>query len=323
MSQFDPRFHQGSMPPPKPYPQQANFPTQSNGKAIASLVLGGLSFFLSVVTGIPAIIFGILGLRDARNSQGRVGGQGLAIAGITLGSIGSLSLLAALLLVIPLLKEEAARADHARNSARSSNHLKQIGLGMHNYHDVYKTFPHAGSIDVKNGFELSWRVRLTPFIEEGPIFDRVQWDQPWDSPSNKQIINPMPDTFKVPGFDSDGTQTLYLGVVGPDDPNRPGFNGTVFNHKLQQIRMASITDGTSNTIMVVEADEDQAVTWTQPADWNYDPQNPRRGLGNYRNDLFLSLFCDGSVHRINNKVEDETLRRLFERADGLPFQNDF
>ena len=60
--------------------------------AIASLVLGLLSFCLSVFTGIPAIILGPLSLRAIKRSGGRVSGKGMAIAGIATGSIGVLLL---------------------------------------------------------------------------------------------------------------------------------------------------------------------------------------------------------------------------------------
>src|SRR4051812_39959159 len=61
---------------------QPGGPPATSGKAVASLILGVLSFCLPVVLGIPALILGILGLRDINRSRGRLRGQGLAIAGI-------------------------------------------------------------------------------------------------------------------------------------------------------------------------------------------------------------------------------------------------
>src|SRR5437867_6281485 len=60
----------------------------TSGKAVASLILGILSFCLPVILGIPAIILAILGLRDINRSQGRLKGQGLAIAGIITAVLG-------------------------------------------------------------------------------------------------------------------------------------------------------------------------------------------------------------------------------------------
>jgi hypothetical protein len=68
-------------------------PGGPSGKAIASLILGVLSFCTSVLTGGPAIILGIIGLSEMRRSQGRITGQGMAIAGIITGALGSICLL--------------------------------------------------------------------------------------------------------------------------------------------------------------------------------------------------------------------------------------
>lgn len=81
--------------PPQP-PQYHGYvqPRTGNGKATASLVLGIVSIVLcwatifDAVLIIPAIVFGILGLNEARS--GRAGGRGLAIAGLTCAAIGAI-----------------------------------------------------------------------------------------------------------------------------------------------------------------------------------------------------------------------------------------
>jgi prepilin-type processing-associated H-X9-DG protein len=68
----------------------------------------------------------------------------------------------------------------------------------------------------------------------------------------------------------------------------------------------------------VEADADQAATWTRPQDLPFDPQNPRRGLGNLRSDGFMVLMADGSVRMVTKDIDDEVVRRMMLRDDGLP-----
>ena len=80
----------------------------------------------------------------------------------------------------------------------------------------------------------------------------------------------------------------------------------------------NLRDGTAYTIMLVEADPDQAVIWTKPDDWQFDRNYPRRGLGSLRRGGFLALFADGHALNISEKVSDETLRRLFMVNDGQP-----
>jgi len=87
MSQYNPPPPGEPMPPLPGYPPgglPAPTPQRANGPAIASLVLGILGC-IPEITGILAIIFGIVGLRRARNPQ--VGGKGMAIAGLVLGLI--------------------------------------------------------------------------------------------------------------------------------------------------------------------------------------------------------------------------------------------
>jgi hypothetical protein len=113
MSQFDPNPKQfGANQPPQQAPSY--YPKQSNGKAVASLVLGLLSLCFAFVAGIPAIIFGVLALGDVRRGQGRVGGQGLAIAGIILGCVGSVMTLVNIALLLPAVtaaRDAARRAE--------------------------------------------------------------------------------------------------------------------------------------------------------------------------------------------------------------------
>ena len=47
--------------------------------------------------------------------------------------------------------------------------------------------------------------------------------------------------------------------------------------------------------MVVEADDDHAVIWTRPEDWQFDPEHPMAGLGHAHPDGFNAAFADGSV----------------------------
>ncbi len=74
---------------------------KTSGKATASLVLGVLSMICAgFLTGIPAIIVGLGARKDIRNSQGRTGGDGLALGGIITGIIGTIIGLAVVALVI-------------------------------------------------------------------------------------------------------------------------------------------------------------------------------------------------------------------------------
>jgi prepilin-type processing-associated H-X9-DG protein len=93
-------------------------------------------------------------------------------------------------------------------------------------------------------------------------------------------------------------------------------NGAAFDAN-KPVTFKDVTDGTSNTIMVIEVAEETAVIWTKPDDWQFDPNNPTQGLGRFYDEGFNATFCDGSVHFLMPTEETaDRLRKLFTRAGG-------
>ena len=66
--------------------------------------------------------------------------------------------------------------------------------------------------------------------------------------------------------------------------------------------------------MIVEAAD--AVPWTKPEDLPFDPEKPLPKLGAEFPDIFNAAFCDGSVHALAKKIDDNTLRALITRNGG-------
>jgi hypothetical protein len=100
--------------------------------------------------------------------------------------------------------------------------------------------------------------------------------------------------------------TTLLAPVGPK---------TVFG-QTEGVRIRDITDGTSNTIMIVDAAADRATIWTKPDDLVFDPEKPWEGLGKADMKRFLAAFCDGSVRRLDEMTKPVNLRRYFQMNDG-------
>jgi hypothetical protein len=186
-----------------------------------------------------------------------------------------------------------------------ADQLKQIALALHNYHDTYRTFP-AAAITDKNGKPLlSWRVAILPFIEEDNLYKEFKLNEPWDSKHNKALLKKMPKLYLPKGAKTrKPNTTFYRGFVG---------NGAFFDLK-QGTRIADITDGTSNTFMVVEAGE--AVPWTKPDDLTFDPKKKLPKLGGLCKDGFHVAFADGSVVFLKKKIDDKILHPYITRAGG-------
>jgi type II secretory pathway pseudopilin PulG len=217
------------------------------------------------------------------------------------GGIAVIGILVALLLPAVSAAREAAR----RNM--SMNNLKQIGLALLNYESAYSRFP-ARAIFSKEGKPLlSWRVQILPYLEESQLYKEFHLDESWDSPHNRPLIARMPAVLARPG-DTDLTAGITHYVV-------PVGKGLMFDGDTG-LRIAEVTDGTSNTIMAVEADK--GVIWTKPDDLEVDLEKPLNGLGNLWPVGFMAVFGDCHVSVISASVDPSVLKALFTRAGGEP-----
>jgi hypothetical protein len=167
---------------------------------------------------------------------------------------------------------------------KTQNNLKQIGLAMHNYHDVNNGLPAAAIVDKKGKPLLSWRVAVLPYIEQDNLYKQFKLDEPWDSEHNKKLIPMMPKTYAIPAkVKVKPGHTNYRVLVG---------NGAMFD-PIQITGFANITDGLSNTWMVVESEE--SVEWTKPEDFDFDPAKALPKFGKFFRGGFNVLLGDGSV----------------------------
>jgi hypothetical protein len=272
--------------------------TATSGKAIASLVLGIASFLCACLTGVPAIILGILGLGDVNRSRGRTRGSGLAIAGIVTGSLGTLGTLCMLGLMLPAVQ----KVREAANRMSCQNNLHQLALGMHNYQQTYGSFP-AATVYSKEGKPLySWRVTLLPFLVNDSLYKQFKLDEPWDSPNNIKLLPQMPKVFLDPSIPSkDNSETVYQVFVG---------KGTAFESHDGE-KLATFTDGTSNTLLLVEAAS--AVPWTKPEALPFAPDKPLPKLGGHHTGGFNAAFADATVRFLPADIDDKTMRALITR----------
>ncbi len=227
-------------------------------------------------------------------------GDRLVIDGEAGVSVASTGILVALLLPAVQASREAARRMQA------ANNLKQIGLAMHNYHAAYKELPLPASVDKEGKPLLSWRVAILPFIEQQALYDQFHLDEPWDSPHNKKLASVVVPVFTDPSVATQPGYTVFQAAVGDGLALVPEVKSS----------FRDFTDGTSNTILVVETDASEAVPWTAPDDVEIDLNDPLAKMGHSHPGGFQVLFGDGSVRFISHAIDVGLFRALLTRSGG-------
>jgi prepilin-type processing-associated H-X9-DG protein len=206
-------------------------------------------------------------------------------------------------LVLPAV--QAARA--AAQRTQGMNSLKQVALAMLTYEAAQRRFPARAIVDKQGKPLLSWRVRILPYIEQQALYDKFKLDEPWDSPNNRELIKLMPSVYGQPN--PEGKTNILVPVV----------KGTLFG-EAEGVTIAKIKDGSSFTILAVEADDARAVVWTKPADLELNLDNPLLGLGALRPGGFNAAFADGHVDFLKSTINPAVLRALFTYDGGEEVQ---
>jgi hypothetical protein len=280
----------------------------TSGKATASLILGLLSFVCVFFTGIPAVILGILGLRDIGRSQGRLSGKGFAVTGLVTGLVGSLivSTVAGFVVILSITAVQKVR--EAASRVQSQNNLKLLALGMLRHETMTGRLPGAAIRDRNGKPLLSWRVAILPHIGEEALYRQFKLDEPWDSPNNRPLLEKMPKVYQDVGAPpTRAGLTYYQVIVGP---------GTAFERPEGHTLM-EFPDGTSTTFLIVEANN--AVEWTKPDDLVYNPNQPLPAFGTYQQGGgFNAVFADGASHFFPKTTPPTTLKACITRNGGEP-----
>lgn len=235
-------------------------------------------------------------------------------AGFTL--IELLVVIAIIAILIALLLPAVQQAREAARRSACKNNLKQLGLALHNYHDSHSVFPPGGVIGSGSGATarngLGWQTMILPQLEQSNIYTRFNFNISYNqTPNVEQSRTPLP-VFLCPSSDQlespneAGSSPLhYWAVQGPlgaklvgtgdyaaefQTQARGGFATQGMFYPNSRVRMAWITDGTSNSIAVGEAswkDNSQLRAWA-------------RGPNEVTN--YHTISCRNIVQSINSKT---------------------
>ena len=160
-------------------------------------------------------------------------------------------------LILPMRRD----ARPAAYSTQCRNNLRQIGIGLYNYHDVYGSFPPAHTVDESGNRLHSWRTLILPYIEQQALYDSIDLSRPWDDPANKAAYDFIPDCYQCPAASIPDNHTLYMAIVGeecafhPDPAVTRSSSDYRTNQEYEEV-----------PAMIVETSLDNSVHWMSPQD---------------------------------------------------------
>lgn len=295
--------------------------------------------------------------------------------------IGIIALLIAILLpAVQKVRDAAARTI-------CTNNLKQLGLALHQFHDTYHRFPPSGYTQVgpgnPSGKYVGWRPLVLPFLEQGSLQKLYDFSQDWWAGTNVVAAAVPVKVFQCPSvpqrsevlsaidkpprpamiFANPIAPTDYEALMGVQpssiNPHLPtnfynARNRFAVLFRNSATRLTDITDGTTQTIMLVECAarpltfrnrtaapsiaNDQGIGWADSegpfsldgasADGNLEGCGPALGCNapmNLKNDNepfsfhpggINTTFADGSVQFLRETIPLQIFAALSTHAAG-------
>jgi len=293
-----------------------------------------------------------------------------------------LVVIAIIAILIGLLLPAVQKVREAAARTQCSNNLKQLGLALHSFHDANNVFPASGWTTAGPGNPagkyVGWRPLTAPYIEQENLKKLYKFDFNWWEDTNPTVAAVPVKTYRCPSaperqitsaiakpprpamtFTNPLGQTDYEAIMGvqPASIDPVLYNATnrfSVMSRNSATRFTDISDGTSSTIMVVEAggrpvvyrngkaqpalNNDQGIGWADSegsfsfdgasSDGSQEGCTPAAGCSsamNKKNDnepySFHSggancLFADGHVQFVCESVPIMTFAALCTRAAG-------
>ena len=267
-------------------------------------------------SGVPAQPF------DANRSPGAGPGKILFFVFGGCALVVVLMLVGIISLGVVVFRTASSGIETSVDRAYSLNQIREISIGLFSYETTNKGLPASYNTDGEGRPLLSWRVHLLPYLEQQTLYNQFHLDEPWDSPHNKTLIELMPQVYRSPFSDSPLGYTTYLGNAvdeglfsKPDGPMKDSRD-----YQKAGLTLDDCSDGTIDTLILVEANDDHAVIWTQPGDFEPDINSDLFSWLMISNGDFLGSFYNGStIIQPANNISN--LRAQLTRDGGETIEN--
>jgi|GEM_PF-1078911 len=213
--------------------------------------------------------------------------------------IGPVVTTGVVVLLISLLLPAVQRTRQGARRTQSKNNLKQIGMALHNYHDVFTTLPPGGIFNAEGTAFHGWTTSIAPYLDCSPFYNSLNFNIPWDHPEQvEKFITTPHNAFLNPSVEQrispDGIPLVHYAA-----------NQWLF-HRNSSTSIKDIETGTSNTLAMADAFGHFAPLG-YPYIWR-DPLLPINtapdGFGYNKTGMHV-LLMDGTVRWINQDMAAE------------------
>jgi prepilin-type N-terminal cleavage/methylation domain-containing protein/prepilin-type processing-associated H-X9-DG protein len=182
-----------------------------------------------------------------------------------------LVVIAIIAILIALLVPAVQKVREATARTQCLNNLKQIALGMQNYHDAFKTLPRG--VETKQAVMGTWQAKILPYVEQQALYDNYLWNTAYSAaPNTTNVTTKRLSVFTCPSDLRNspilnitnhnyavnwGNTAFHYTTPGVDEQGQlQTYNGVTFGQapftQNKAFKLTEILDGTSNTLMVGE-----------------------------------------------------------------------
>lgn len=244
--------------------------------------------------------------------------------------------LAIIAIMVGLLMPAVQAARESARKTQCQSNLKQIGIGIHGYHNARNRLPVGclewrGPMSPRTNRQFAWSAFLLPYLDQQPLFDSIDFKQPYDAAVNAASAATKLSIFicpSAPENESIRGKTDYGGLFGERIRDRHPDDGVFLYDR--RIEWDDITDGLARTLIVAEDIGGPDSEWingrnvfvqaggiNDPDAWAGDNEIRSQHSGGA-----MALFADGHVQFLANELDVQVLGALITRKGRESISDD-